>query len=632
MCGINGIVCFSTKKKQTELESIIHEMNEKIKYRGPNHEGVYAEDGIALGMRRLSIQDLITGQQPIFNEDHSVLVVFNGEIYNFQELRDQLKKVGHLFHTTTDTEVIVHAYEEYGMDFLDKLDGMFAFAIFDKIRNHIVLARDRMGEKPCYYYQDEGFFLFGSELKSLMSTGLIAKEINKTALCQYLQLTYIPAPLSIFSNVYKLEPGHCLIIDLKGSVINQTYWNPKPDKNNHVAMDYEEAKVELQKIIMQSVKERMVSDVPIGAFLSGGIDSSSIVGVMSALLDQPLDTFTIGFTEKEYDERDRAKAIAEFNHTRHHEYVLNYEEAIPILDEILSHMDEPFADSSVLPTYFVSRFASEHVKVVLTGDAGDELFAGYSKYLIEYYAKRYKKVPKWIRKGVFEPIVYHMRDDKTITRKLKKVIENAEKDIFEQRKNLMCLGFKDFEMKELLEEEFSDKHALDFIRNIYETPEQAEEMEKTQYTDLKVVLEGDMLAKVDRMSMLNSLETRTPLLSRKIVEFAMNLPVDYKIKGKQLKRILKDAMKDKLPPEFDKYPKSGFGVPVDYWFRNQLKEELKDLLGREKIEQQRIFRYDYVEKIMKEHISGKRNRKSELWALYVFQRWYEQTMGWDREV
>lgn len=626
MCGINGIIDYHRHYSAEERNRIVHEMNEKIIYRGPNMEGLFDSEYVTMGMRRLSIIDLSTGKQPIYNEDRTIAIVFNGEIYNFKRLRKELEAVGHQFYTSTDTEVIVHAYEEFGNQAFDRLDGMFSLAIYDTRKQKVILARDRMGEKPLYIYQDDAYFIFGSELKSLLSTGLIQKEINKKALNQYLQLTYIPAPLSIFENVYKVRPGHMLEVSMDGTVEDICYWSFPTEKMQTEELSYEDAKKELYQKLEQSVKDRMVSDVPLGAFLSGGIDSSIMVGLMSKLSDQPVETFTIGFQEKEYDERDRAEMVARLNNTNHHSKVLDYKEALGMLDMILKNMDEPFADSSVLPTYFVSQFASEHVKVVLTGDAGDEMFMGYSKYLIDYYSKKYKKVPRFLRKGVIEPIVYHLPDQRAITRKIRKVIDNAEKDIYEQRKALMSLGFKEEERRQLLKEDFYDTDCMDFLKDIYEADKEADEVSKTQKLDAKVVLEGDMFTKVDRMSMLNSIETRTPLVARDIVEFAMKIPSSYKIKDKNLKRILKDTFSDILPENFDKYPKSGFAVPIDHWFRNELKEEMLELLNSEMIQKQGIFDYDYIKTVIDEHLSGKKNRKSEIWTLFVFQRWYQEMM------
>lgn len=621
MCGINGIIDFHNKFSSEDRHGIVHNMNERIRYRGPNSEGFLDSEKVTLGMRRLAILDLNGGDQPIYNEDKTIAVILNGEIYNFKMLRRNLEEKKHKFYTGTDTEVIVHLYEEYGCDAFKLLDGMFSAALYDRASGKIFVARDRMGEKPLYYSADSELLLFGSELQSIMGTGLVPKKLNRRALNLYLQLTYIPAPYSIYDDVYKLEPGHFLEINLTGQVKDHRYWELKAafqagTKKN----SYERAQKLLWEKMENSVKDRMHSDVPLGAFLSGGVDSTAIVGLMSRNSSVPVKTFTIGFKEKEYDERKRARRAAEFYHTDHHEYVMKNDKAMESFRDIISHMGEPFADSSALPTYLVSQIASRHVKVVLTGDAGDELFMGYNKYLMDYYASLYHRLPRWLRRGIIERLVRKIPDKSTVTRKIHKVLDNLEKSPLERRVNLMSLGFKAHERRLLLKSPFMDEAIADFLDK---GKKLKSNMERTQYTDLKIVLEGDMLTKVDRMSMLHSIETRTPMLAGDIVEFAVQLPMEYKIKGRKLKRIVKDTFKPMLPPDFTKYPKSGFGIPLDYWFRHELKEELRQLFDRDRIERQGIFEWSYIEAILEEHFSGKKNRKNEIWALYVFEKWYE---------
>lgn len=611
---------FRKKYNDAEAWELVHQMNERIIYRGPNHEGMYQYKNLTMGMRRLSILDLDSGNQPIFNEAKTLAVVFNGEIYNFQKLRRELEQKNHCFYTNTDTEVILHAYEEYGTGFLEKIDGMFALSLFNQTTGELLIARDRMGEKPLYYCACEDFFLWGSELKSIIGTGIMPKELSRQALNQYLQLMYIPAPLSIYKNIYKVLPGHFLLVTKTGKVQDREYWKLRDIKKN-TEITYEDARKELKRLVTKSIKERMVSDVPVGAFLSGGIDSGTIVGIMSELSGQPVETFTMGFREKEYDERNRARLVSDLNKTNHHEYILEADHVLKCLDSILEKTDEPFADPSLLPSYFVSAFASEYVKVILTGDAGDELFLGYSKYLINYYSELYHKFPRWMR-HIFKGIVLHLPDRSALTRKIRKVLNCAEKDLFEQRKELMSRGFKEAERKRLLQSGLYDEKSMDFLADRYEELSDATEWTKTQYLDLGVVLEGDMLAKVDRASMFHSLETRTPLLSREIVEFAFSLPDHYKIQGKKLKSIMKDTFCGILPEGFSKMPKSGFGIPLDYWFRNQLKAMVESLLNEKRIREQGLFDENYIRRILEEHYSGKINRKFEIWTLVVFQKWY----------
>lgn len=621
MCGINGIYNFKKNINSQDLCQKLREMNAKIIYRGPDHEGIFEYENLVMGMRRLAIIDLNSGNQPIFNEDKTLSIVYNGEIYNYQKLKEELKQKKHHFYTNTDTEVILHIYEEYGIDGFKNLDGMFAFSIFDKKTRRLILARDCMGEKPLYYAKLSNSFLWASELKSILCTELATKEINLTALNQYLQLTYIPAPLTIYKDIYKLQPGHALIVNEYGDIENVEYWCLGKQNSVIRELSYKKAKAELKQLVTKSVKERMISDVPLGGFLSGGIDSGTVVGIMAQLSPDPIKTFTIGFKEKEYDERSRARRVAKLNKSNHHEYVIEYNDVLNAVDDILEKIDEPFADPSILPTFFVSHFASKYVKVVLTGDAGDELFLGYNKYLINYYSDLYNKLPNFIKK-IIEKIFLTLPDQTPFTRKVRKVLYNVDKDIFEQRMSLMSLGFKEHERVQLLNKEYFCQDSMSFLKDNYLELKNASEWGKTQYVDLKIVLEGDMLAKVDRMSMLNSLETRVPLLSKDIVEFAFSLPDEYKIKGKKLKRIMKDTFADILPRNFCNMKKSGFEIPLDYWFRNQMKDMLEQLFEKNTIEKQGIFNYSYIQQILQEHYEQKKNRKNEIWTLYIFQMWY----------
>lgn len=626
MCGINGFYDLKNKYSIDETYSLVHAMNERIIHRGPDHEGMYQHQNITMGMRRLSIIDLGTGNQPIYSNSKRYVIVFNGEVYNFQEIRNKLEAENYTFYTTSDTEVVVNAYEAYGEKSFDMLDGMYAFSIYDIITGELIIVRDRMGEKPLYYSTtDKGAFIYGSELKSLISSGVINKKIDKHALNIYLQLTYIPAPYCIFEGVCKLMPGHMLKINATGDIEDKIYWDIRNiSKNTHI--DYETAKTKLYELAEKSVKERMVADVPLGAFLSGGIDSSTIVGLMTRASDRPVETYTIGFHEAEYDERARARLVAELNNTNHHEYVVDYKDALAVIDSIMENMDEPFADSSVIPTYYVSRFASGDVKVVLTGDAGDELFLGYDKYLIGYYDKLLHKLPEPIVK-ICKKIAFSMPDKSTLSRKLRKVLGNYGKDILEQRIDLMSLGFKENDRQQLLKESYFDNQTTAFIKDrYYSVKSDSTELTHTQYTDISTVLEGDMLTKVDRMSMLNSLETRTPLLSRDIVEFAWSIPDEYKLNGKNKKCIMKDTFSSILPENFDKLPKSGFGVPLDDWFRNDLKSLMQRYLNREKIEKEGIFNWDFVEYVIRNHQSEKINYKFQIWTLLVFEKWIEEIL------
>lgn len=622
MCGINGIIQYNYILNQKELHSKLERMNEVVFYRGPDDSGIYTSEKAALGMVRLSIIDLSKGHQPIYNEDRTKIIVFNGEIYNYKSLRNNLLKRNHVFSTDTDTEVALHAYEEYGRDCPNYLNGMFCFAVYDIISGETFIARDRVGEKPLYYINNKDQFVFASELKSILSTGIVTKKICKEALSQYLQLTYIPAPLTIFEDIFKLLPAHYILINKEGGIQIEKYWDVKYDSHDLIS-DYDECKKELRQTLYNAVENSMISDVPIGAFLSGGIDSSTIVGIMSDISAVPINTFTIGFKNKEFDESGLANITAKRYKTNHSIFTLDYDAAFEDLNTIINNLDEPFADSSAIPTYFISKFARKSVKVVLTGDAGDELFGGYSKYLINYYTGRYKNIPSFLRNS-FENLIYVLPDKSTLSRKIRKVIESANKEIFDQRKDLMCLGFKHSELNQLFKPAFMLSNNLDFIQKYYKFYEGAtDELSQTLYTDLHIVLEGDMLLKVDRMSMLNSIEARVPFLDKNVIELAARIPSNYKIHKNKLKMILKDTFNDIIPKESLRGSKKGFEIPLDIWFRGPLKNKLLNVLNENVIKEQGIFNHQYIETILDEHFTGKKNRKSELWTLFIFQKWYQ---------
>ncbi len=621
MCGINGFISFDRFYDMEQMRALVHGMNEQIIHRGPDSEGLYADDRCALGMRRLSILDIQGGSQPIWNEARDKMIVFNGELYNYRYLKQKLRQQGHRFTTESDTEVVLHGFEKYGTDFLKQMEGMFAFAIYDTKKATWTLARDRIGEKPLYYYASDRMFLFGSELKSLLHTGLVPKEIDSRAMSVYFQLTYIPAPSSIIQNVRKLPPATVMTIDAQGNTGTETYWSLSPVSLGGCD-DYETCKKRLRDALFRSVEQRMISDVPLGAFLSGGFDSTIIVGIMAQLSNVPVNTFNIAFQEKELDESYLAQLTADKHKTNHHILTLNWQETLADLDQLIANIDEPFADSSLIATYAVSKLAKEFATVVLTGDAGDELFAGYNKYLISYYGKVYRKIPKIIRKGIIEPISHKMPSSSSLTRQVRKVIQNADLDLFEQRKRLMSLGFKEEELHQLILDGQIDSMA--FIRQDYERFPQWDEQTRTQYVDLMTVLEGDMLAKVDRASMLASVETRVPMLDTQVVELAFQLPTEYKINKTARKRILKDAFRDLIPEELFHTPKHGFGVPIGKWLETELKNKLYFYADEEFLKQQGLFSAEYIHRIIENHMSHLEDRYSELWTFYVFQNWYER--------
>lgn len=622
MCGINGIIQFNHKRTAGDLRNIVHDMNERIIHRGPDDEGLFADEFCSLGMRRLSIIDLAGGNQPIWNPDHTKVIVYNGEIYNFKVLREELIKAGYSFRTNSDTEVILLGYEEYGVEILNKLEGMFAFVIYDLNEKKWILARDRTGEKPLYYHIDPEKAIFASELKSITATGLVKKEIDTTALSQYFQLTYIPAPLTIFTGIRKLPPGHYVVIDADGGSEIKQYWHLNSEIDPSIG--YEEYKKKLREALISSVERRMISDVPIGAFLSGGFDSSIVVGIMSLLSPSKVNTFTVSFDDKIYDESKLAEIVAKKNNTNHTVLKISEEEILGNIPDLLGNIDEPFADSSLIAVNAISKKAREYVKVVLTGDGGDELFAGYNKYLLPYYGNRYKKIPKFLRKGVIEKSLNLLPSKSYRVMGIRKVINACGLDEVEQIRYMMSLGFKPDELKELIPG--IDTETMDFISEQYAFLSSADAQTRTQYVDVKTVLEGDMLPKVDRASMFASLETRVPMLDSKVIELAFDTPTEYKIKGKNRKIILKDTFRDLLPDELFRAPKHGFGVPVSDWLENSLKDQLLKYSASEFLRSQGLFSADYIGKVIEQHMTHQIDRFSTLWSFYVFQNWYEREM------
>jgi len=620
MCGIAGVI---SKQGHIDLLSL-HEMCNRLALRGPDAEGFFIHKNIGLGHRRLSIIDLETGDQPMYSADKSIVVVFNGEIYNFKELKIELEAIGYPFFTTSDTEVLINGYLAFGMEtLLNRLEGMFAFALYDTKFEKLFIARDKFGEKPLYYSDTIESFTFASELKAF-NPKLITHEIDIVALNYFLTLTYIPAPYTIYKNIHKLEAGCYLSIDIRGILTFIRYFDLSSKLNSLKPIySFEEAKKLIEETVTKSVSGRMVSDVQLGAFLSGGIDSSIIAAVMTKLSEKPINTFTIGFHEKAYDESKRAELVANHIKSNHTVHFLDYKNVVSMVDEIILHYDEPFGDSSALPSYYVAKLARKKVKVVLTGDCADELFGGYEKYLGRYYADKFRKLPYLLKKLV-RGVAYklpHNRLTNVILRKVKKVISNAELSDFDLHYNLMSLGYNDSERLSLLNKKwFADIKPE--IEQVYNSYPGKSALEKSQHADIKIVLEGDMFVKTDRVCMKNSLESRAPFIDSDIVDAVFRMPTNFKIKGRNKKYILKETFRHLLPAETLSYSKRGFGVPVDYWFKNELKVELEGLIDRELIEKQGIFNYSIVKRLFDEHQEGKENHKSKLWNLYVFQKWY----------
>ncbi|MEE4310671.1 MAG: asparagine synthase (glutamine-hydrolyzing) [candidate division KSB1 bacterium] len=627
MCGICGYV--NTDSAQPVSRDIIQSMCDSIVHRGPDDQGTYFDNNVGMGMRRLSIIDLHTGKQPISNEDGTVWIVFNGEIYNYKELRQQLVSKGHIFRTQTDTETIVHAYEEYGEDCPRKLNGMFAFAIWDKRKNIFFLARDRIGIKPLYYYFDRNRLVFGSELKTLLKTGDIPRRIDLQSLDNFLTFEYIPAPRSIFQDIKKLPPAYTLTLFNK-EIKLKSYWNL-----NYTNNGYMESRIQgdIKSLLHDAVKIRLMSDVPLGAFLSGGIDSSTIVALMSHSMDRPVKTFSIGFEDSSYNELAYARLIARKFNTEHHEFIIN-PDAVDLTEKLIGILDEPFGDFSIFPTYLVSKMARDYVTVVLSGDGGDELFAGYDTYIADRLYKHYSRIPAFLRNGAirrFSEILPPSSKKKGMINRLKRFVEGTKlpEDL---RHTRWMIFLQDLEKENLYDENMKsgilEKDPYKFIRNHFNNISYLKNDETSQqlYVDISTYLVDDILVKVDRMSMATSLEARVPFLDHRFVELSANIPSHLKLKGNTTKYILKKSMEEYLPKEILYRGKEGFSIPIKNWLKQELKPMLNDILAPDKLKREGFFNPAYVEQLKKEHLDGNENHSHRLWALMVFGKWYDVYM------
>ncbi len=582
--------------------------------RGPDDEGYYYAGAIGLAMRRLSIVDLANGQQPIRNETATVYTVLNGEIYNFKELRLQLQELGHQFYTASDTEVIVHLYEEYGDEFVHKLRGMFAFALWDHQQQKLLLVRDRLGIKPLYYGEFDGKLVFASELKSLLQLPWVGRELDWGAVASLFAFLTTPPSQSIVAGVRKLEPGCMLSIQPQQAPQITRYWDVEfaPDESKSEAEFVEELRARLD----ESVRIRMDCDVPYGAFLSGGIDSSAVVSTMARQSQLPIKTFTVGFADAGYNEADSARQVSEAFATDHHELILR-PDVIDMLDDLAWHLDEPFGDSSAIPTFMVSKLAAEHVKVVLSGDGGDELFAGYDRYTVEQRERRYQAIPSALR-TMLGGIGKRMPEGMSGRNFLRHIALNGSD------RYLHAGSLFDREAQQSLFTAAAAEQILaqDPWREMHDCLERgaADWLSAVQYLDIKHYLPLDILTKVDRMSMANSLEARVPLLDHKLVEFAATIPAHLRLRDGSTKHIFKSAMRGILPDAIIDRKKQGFAIPLGNWFRNGLDSYVADLLLSPSSRARNIFDAEYIEKLLLLHHRG-RQLDLQLWTLISFELW-----------
>lgn len=626
MCGICGIMTFSPSVAVAPEE--LRRMNDAIFHRGPDEEGFYHHEQIGMAMRRLSIIDLSSGQQPISNEDGTLWIVFNGEIYNYLELRAELERRGHRFKTKSDTEAIVHAYEEYGVDCPSKLNGMFGFAIWDTRQRSLFLSRDRLGKKPLYYYAGRDRFIFASEMKSILQAQGVPRRISPEALDLYLTYEYVPAPHTILADLKKLPAGHSLLIKADGKTELRRYWDLHFRENGYHAAELQQGLVEL---LQDAVKIRLMSEVPLGAFLSGGIDSSCIVALMARAMDQPVKTFSIGFEEGSYNELHYAREIARHYRTDHKEFILR-PNALELTEKLVHHLDEPLGDFSIFPTYLVSKMAREHVTVVLSGDGGDELFAGYDAYRADRLYRAYRRLPTFIRHGLVSPaarLLPPTEKKKGALNKFKRFVEGTQYP--EDLQHVRWMIFLAAQEKRLLYGEalraVDTQHgAHDFMRRHFQLADSQDEINRQLYVDIKTYLCDDIMVKVDRMSMAASLEARAPFLDYRVVEYAATIPSALKLRGKQTKWILKQAMAELLPPQIIKRGKEGFSIPIKNWLKQELRPLMLDVLSPARLQREGFFDAAYVQRLVDEHLRGVENHSHRLWALTVFGIWHDHYM------
>ncbi len=625
MCGIVGIV---RKENHRVDESLLARMCEAIRHRGPDEDGFYLKDSTGLAMRRLAIIDLKGGQQPIRNTDGTAWIVFNGEIYNYRELRAELEKLGHRFYTDCDTEVIIQAYDRYGAECPKYLRGMFAFAIWDERREELLLARDRVGKKPLLYARLPNQLVFGSEFSALLLHPDISREIDRDALHYYLSFMCVPAPLTAYKSIRKLEPGHTLTYRPRdGSVKTERYW--QPDFSQKLDISEEEAGERAVEILREAVRVRLMSEVPLGAFLSGGIYSSAVVALMSEQSSEPVKTFSIGFEEQDFSELHHARRVAHHVGADHHEFIVR-PDAMEVLPTLVEHYGEPYADSSAIPTYYVARETRRHVTVALNGDGGDECFAGYERYAAMRLAERYHRVPGALRQSVIGRAVEMLpapANNRTRLGRVKRFMRAAALPKVERYLRWTSVFDRDAQ-SDLYSADFRQEtarlDAASFLTPWFARANGAGIVDATLLADTMTYLPNDLLVKVDIASMAVSLEARSPFLDHHVIEFAASLPEKYKLRGLTTKYLLKRVLKQLLPAENLERRKMGFGVPIGHWFRNQMQGFLRETLLSEKASRRGLFEQATVKRLVEQHTRRERNHEHQLWTLLMLELWFQR--------
>jgi asparagine synthase (glutamine-hydrolysing) len=622
MCGICGF-CFSDARSG-DLD-ILAKMTTTLHHRGPDDKGYYTDTGIALGHRRLSIIDLDTGQQPIHNEDKTVYVIFNGEIYNFPKLKSELEQKGHRFYTKADTEVLVHLYEEIEEGLLENINGMFAFAIWDGKKRKLLLARDRIGIKPLYYAYNGKDIAFASEPKALLQLPWIKGRLDLQGLSHYLSYDFIPAPYCIYEDIRKVQPGYKVVYQ-NGKLRCECYWDLDLSDRVGVGKHEEEICDLIWGEFCRSVKMRLISDVPLGVLLSGGIDSTSVLAALRYAGVDDIKTFSIGFEDPSFDESRYFRRAASFFETEHHEEILAPHKLIEIIPDVASVLDEPLADASIMPTYLLSRFTKSYVKVALGGDGGDELFAGYPTYQAYLLSRYYERFPRMIR-YLIEAMVKRLPvsfDNMSFDFRAKKFIDGIAYPPVER--NYIWLGTFSPEMKEELitngiREELGEFNSFSVLHDYLKGKNFSSELGELLYLDTKLYLQEGVLAKVDRASMAHGLEVRVPFLDHRFVDLVTGLPEELKLKGFSTKYLWKKAIKDRIPDEIARRSKKGFGIPIAKWFYRELKDLMLEMLSEGRLKKQGIFNPSVVQRLVTDHLARRVDNRKKLWNLLIFQLW-----------
>ena len=629
MCGITGI--FDTRGKRDIDRAVLHRMNESQFHRGPDEGGLHIEPGVGLGHRRLSIIDLSTGQQPLYNEDQSICVVFNGEIYNYQELIPELQALGHLFHTRSDTEVIVHAWEAWGENCVDRFRGMFAFALWDRNRETTFLARDRLGVKPLYYaLLDDGNFLFGSELKSLLAHGGLKRDIDPCAVEEYFALGYVAEPRAIFKQAKKLPPA-CTLLLRRGQPVGQPreYWDVRFTLDSPISDA--DARSELMQRLEESIKLRMISEVPLGAFLSGGVDSSAVVAIMAGLSSNPVNTCSIGFSDPAFNESEFAKMVADHYHTNHHLDIVESDD-FDLIDTLAKLYDEPYADSSAIPTYRVCQLARKHVTVALSGDGGDESFGGYRRYKLHLMEERMRSaLPLSLRRPVFGALgkLYPKADWAPRVFRAKTTFEGIARSSVEayfHSVSILRAPMRNQLFSPAFKSALGGYDAIQVFNQHAAKAKTDDPLALIQYLDLKTYLVGDINTKVDRASMAHSLEVREPLMDHELIEWLATLKSSQKIRGQETKYLLKKSMEPFLPNDVLYRPKMGFSVPLARWFRGPLKQRVQDALLGPRLAETGWFNREYLQHLVDAHNNGSRDYSASIWTILMFEAFLRNVM------